>query len=1005
MTVASLLLLGEPRVVIDGETKPVGSAKQQALLASLVVDGEVAVRVERIIDRLWGGQPPATARKNVQVLVGQLRTLLGNTDAIRFAGDAYVLDRSLVLVDVEEFERLRAAASRHADAGHWYEAVELAETALELWRGYAFGRVRDELWATLRANDLEETRLDVIELHVECELQLGHHDRMTPYLSELVSRHGDRARFHELRIRACAGAGLQAHALEACRDALAALDADESAFVHELQRRILRQDEALLPARLPGGPAPPTVPRSSNEFVGREPELDDLRQLVRDGVRIVTVTGPGGAGKTRLASELARRMHDRFEQVVWLDLTQLREGAALSPMIVRAFGIAGGSEDPLETVARAIGNRRLLVVFDNFEHVLADGGIVQQLADATSRAVFISTSRAPLGMPGEQEYRLASFSIDTGHHADAVALFMGRARAVDGCVDDSPECQSLVRELCSRVDGLPLGIELAAARTALLTPSQLLERLDGDSSILRTRNPAVPARQRSLRDLVAWSYQLLDEGERNLLACVAAFTGPVHVQYLREVVRSNGSDDAVTDELLRSLRHKQLVVGDDDEDGARWALLDTVREFVLDGNVDAETLDAVDSRLLELVRSAYGEGPLAQRQCQELSREISNVLGAIDRALPDAPVRAAQLYGMLQRYYMTRGSYAEGEAYGDRVLQAVGSSTSVDVARAKVVAAVCFDVRGRREEAGRLAGEAIDVFRDAGLHDEELRALLLKVDFLRFAGDTDGAYELVERIRALATLLDQPWALGRASFTIGCLYLDMGRRSESIEEYRRALTLLGRSDDDYWRANAKVMWLVQTASAEHVIQHVAELSEVSEMLLEAGHFAYAAFTRCIQLGMLVEFERYAECADLSSNVLDAASRAGDAVHSAYACANLAYAMLQLGRHAESRTRALQALELGHETSYSQFSDIACFCLASLADLEGDRELASAALSVIDPTLLDLDYEMDRRLDEGIRRLSAELGAKPIRRSEADRLSAMGGVLDMARSRSISSHPA
>ena len=485
-------ILGPLRVAGPGGEIPVAGAKRRALLAVLLLEHrDGVVSADRLIDELWGEHPPATAAKSLQVHVSQLRQELGEGQPIVTRPGGYAVELAPGALDLERFERHLDDARRLRAAGDQEGAAAELRAGLDLFRGPALSDVELLGRASSEGARLEGVRLAALEDRLELDLALGRHGEAIPELEALVGDHPYRERLHAHLMLALYRAGRQADALDAYRRARAAL-VDELGLepgpeLQRLEAAILAQDPALESAERPAPKAPapaPALPPLASSLVGREAELAELEALIRDpAIRLVTVMGPGGVGKTRLALELAHRLSGDF-----------RDGARFVPLA------AVDSGERLEEELQVEGET--LVVLDNFEQLVDAAPAVAALLAREPAVTVLATSQAALRLTGEHEVPLAPLTAEP-----AAALFVRRSRDVD-------PGDPAIPEICRRLDGLPLAIELAAARTRLLSPAAILERLGRRLDLLTGGPRDAPERQRTLRAAIEWSHDLLDERER-----------------------------------------------------------------------------------------------------------------------------------------------------------------------------------------------------------------------------------------------------------------------------------------------------------------------------------------------------------------------------------------------------------------------------------------------------------------------------------------------------------
>ncbi|MEV0526590.1 BTAD domain-containing putative transcriptional regulator [Streptomyces sp. NPDC050439] len=636
----------------QGAPLPVGGRRLRALLAVLALRTDRTVPVEALIAEVWAeDEPPTDAPAALQALVGRLRRALGRT-AIASDPGGYRLTATPEDVDLHRFERLvsegRAALARHDPAA----AAGLLGEALTLWRGPALADLPDRSAATRP----EALLADATRARVEARLLLGHASDVVPELRELTSAQPYDETLHALLIRALRAAGRGADALAAYENArrtLAdALGADPGPELRALHAELLKGDPGS-PEDLehPGHPERPDRPQRPHRkgnlrprltsFVGREPELAAIRSDMRRA-RLVTLTGPGGSGKTRLAEEAAAG-HPQ----AWLaELAPLDHPEAVPGAVVSALGLretvlmtselsALPQGDPTALLIEYCAPRSLLLLLDNCEHVIgAAADLAQTLLTHCPDLTVVATSREPLGVPGEFVRPVEPLPPDPAHR-----LFTERAMAVRP--DFAPENDTeAVAEICRRLDGLPLAIELAAARLRLLTPRQIADRLDDRFRLLTSGSRTVLPRQQTLRAVVDWSWDLLEESERTVLREVSVFAGGWDLAAAEAVCTGPAAD------LIGALVDKSLLIAEPTATGdMRYRMLETIHEYATERAAECPELRTAAAHrhtahfraLVEqaepLLRSAE-QLPWIQR----LETELDNLRAALQRTIESREV-------------------------------------------------------------------------------------------------------------------------------------------------------------------------------------------------------------------------------------------------------------------------------------------------------------------------------------------------------------------------------
>ncbi|MFR9803326.1 ATP-binding protein [Pseudonocardia sp. RS010] len=528
-------LLGPVGVVVDGQERSVGRGAERALLALLALRAGQAVSPARLIDDLWGDRLPEDPGNALQTRVSKLRRALaaaGAPGGVVTRAPGYVLEVEPRRVDAlraaELIERARRADGRRAE--------ELYTEALELWRGDPLAEFASEGWAGLERTRLEELRLTAVEDRARLRLAAGRGTEVLAEVEPLVAAHPLRERLRGHQMTALYQAGRQAEALAVYADLRRALaeqlGLDPSPELEALHDAILRHRADLAPTPAAGGRPP--LPTRLTAVLGRDEELTRVARLCRDR-RLVTLTGPGGAGKTTLATEAARSVSDRFpDGVVLVELAGVADPARVAVAVLDAIGPAGDAAvDPVERLVATLRDGRLLLVVDNCEHVVdACAVLVERVLVGCPAVHVLATSREPLAVPGEVQLPVRPLPTppdgagpDELAANDAVRLFAERAWAArPGFVLDGTTLGP-VAEICRRLDGLPLALELAAARVGVLPVEQIAARLSDRFALLTSGPRTAAARHRTLQATLDWSHALLDDDEQVLLRRLAVFRG------------------------------------------------------------------------------------------------------------------------------------------------------------------------------------------------------------------------------------------------------------------------------------------------------------------------------------------------------------------------------------------------------------------------------------------------------------------------------------------------
>ncbi|MEU2269251.1 BTAD domain-containing putative transcriptional regulator [Streptomyces olindensis] len=642
----------------DGTAVPVGGARLRALLTVLALRAGRTVPVALLVDEVWDGDPPADAPGALQALVGRLRRALG-ADAVASAEGGYRLTAAPDDIDLHRFERLAGEGLRALADGDPAKAAVVLDDALALWRGPALADLPDRAAEAAR---WDTRRLDVLRARHTAALALGQAEQSLPELTALCDSHPLDEPLQALRLRALRDAGRTAEALAAYEDVRRLL-ADRLGTDPGPELRALHTE--LLDAPGPGGPpvahraaAPPESPVAPapgnlrarlTSFIGRETDIETIRADLT-AARLVTLLGPGGAGKTRLSQEAAEAVRHAMPGGVWLaELAPVDDPAAVPEAVLTAVGaretvlygagaegiraaVADRLDDPVDRLAEHCSRPDMLLILDNCEHVAdAAARLAEELLARCPDLTVLATSREPLGVPGELLRPVEPLP-------EPVALRLlaerGAAARPGFRIEDDPEACA---EICRRLDGLPLAIELAAARLRMLTPRQIADRLDDRFRLLTSGSRTVLPRQQTLRAVVDWSWDLLDEDERDVLRRLSVFSGGCDLPAAEAVC------GPVALEALGSLVDRSLVVaappGEQADGEMRYRLLETVAEYAAERldesgrRAEAERAHLTYFRELARTTDPLLRGPGQLAAMHRLEREYENLRTALRHAV------------------------------------------------------------------------------------------------------------------------------------------------------------------------------------------------------------------------------------------------------------------------------------------------------------------------------------------------------------------------------------
>jgi predicted ATPase/DNA-binding SARP family transcriptional activator len=684
-------VLGPLEAVDNGRRLNLGGARQQAVLASLLMHADQTVPLERLVDWLWDDAPPETAQKTIRVYISRLRKLLPG-GAIERRPGGYTLRLDGPGLDLRQFEHDAEEGRSALAGGDHHEAADLLRHALNLWRGPALAGLGSE--ALVReAERLEELRLRTLEDRLEADLACGQHRDLVGELQALVAEQPLRQRLTAHLMLALYRSGRASEALEVYRQTrrllVDELGLEPGEELRALERAILRADPALeLPTI-----APSNLPAQATPLVGRERELGEVLDLLREK-RLLTLTGPGGVGKTRLAQQAASELADEFRDGVWfVSLAALRDPDLVLPTVGRTLNVS----EP-QTLEQYLREKQLLLVLDNFEQLLEAAPQLAELLGQAPNLKLLVTSRESLHLAGEQGYPVPPLT-----DSEAERLFLERAQATTPGFRPNAH----VPAICRRLDNLPLALELAAARVNVLSPETLLVRLEQRLPLLTGGPRDAPERQRTLRATTQWSYELLVPEEERLFTNLAVFVGGCTLEAAEQVV---GADlDGLQSLVDKSLLHQ---IGD------RFLMLETIREFSLE--LLGQTGDVQDLRrrharfFAELLRSSkdpHGRMTIAGRPFRErVAPDTDNVRTAVEWTLAGDDVELA-----LELIYASDAlstlSLRELANWSDRALQRADSIGEATAAQAYRDAAFSKVLLGELVEAHELCQRSVALYR------------------------------------------------------------------------------------------------------------------------------------------------------------------------------------------------------------------------------------------------------------------------------------------------------
>ncbi|GAA2255075.1 BTAD domain-containing putative transcriptional regulator [Actinomadura luteofluorescens] len=801
-----------PLDVRDAAARPVEVAgrRLRALLVRLAAEAGRPVSAERLLDDLWEGSPPGG--NALQALVSRLRGVAGR-DMVEHGPAGYRLGIDPAEIDAVAFERAVAAARAEQDPGARADGLR---AALALWRGPALADVADSDFAHPTIVRLEELRLAAVEDRVDAEIAAGLPVPPVAELEPLAAAHPLRERLRGQLMRALYAAGRQADALEVyeeTRRALAdRLGVDPSPELAAVHLSILRR-EATAPPPEPAPavprPARSNLPAQLTSFVGREEESQRVGKLLRE-TRLVTLTGPGGAGKTRLAGESAAALLDEMPDGVWFvplapvsdpgDVVQAVLSALAVPENVRPAETRAVVR-PLDRLTDFLATRRTVLVLDNCEHLIdAVARLVDHVVAHADGVRVLATSREPLGITGESLCPVPSLPLPAEDDADpadalgyaSVRLFADRAAAVrPGFAVDAGSVADVVA-ICRALDGIPLAIELAAARLRSLTPGQVAARLGDRFRLLTGGSRTALPRHRTLRAVVDWSWDLLDETERAVLRRLAVFAGGATPDAAVRVCGLDAPDapdpqDVI--DVIAALIDKSLVMADGDTD-VRYRLLETVRVYAAERLEEAgETRRVRDAHAAYLIEFAERAEPELRRHDQlvwsaRLAAERENITVVFRHVTEVGDVEAAlRLVGALVWFWILRDMERESGGWTVAVRDMAGGAAppgleeqyAISVVAAAMVTEMTKESGPTQESLRRAMSDAAAAVPPVPMHP---LLALAETGASMFGGDMAEVRRSLGRIRDHA----DPWVRAVVRVILAHMGINHGEIDDAAEQ-------------------------------------------------------------------------------------------------------------------------------------------------------------------------------------------------------------------------------
>jgi predicted ATPase/DNA-binding SARP family transcriptional activator len=908
----SISILGPVEVRYDGEVVALPAGKTTELLVRLALDAGVTIRAERLLEDLWG-ESDSTEINTLHSKVSMLRRALGDSAAVTGGRNGYTLNVDPSSVDAIEIQRVATFANDCSTRGEHRAAVDACGRALEMFRGDILSGAGEGDWVNPHRVHLEEVQLGLVHDLLAARLELGDAAEVIGELEALVARHPLRESLWVLLITALYRSNRQVDALAAYQRVRTHLSDEMGLFpgpqLQALERQVLVHDPALDGiARGPTASSSVNVgnlPALASQLVGRDTDVEQVSGLLTHG-RLVSVVGPAGVGKTRLAVEIARR--HQVPGGAWLvRLDTTRAPSAIPQVVGAAFGLVGATEAMILDRVRAT---EILVVLDNCEHVLEPAAdLCARLLDAAPRLRILVTSQVPLGLDGEIVHVLEPLAM-----ADSMTLFAQRATDRRTSFRLDADTAAAVEEVCRSLDGLPLAIELAAARTKALSVQEIARRLEDRFSLLSDPSGRRQERHRALSTAIGWSYDLLFPDEQNGLCALAWFADGAPLAAAEHVAVALGVPAASTVDVFARLADRSLVTADIATTGeVRYRLLDSVGAFARGRLDEAGLTDRARAAHAEWFEMASVVALDEQRTAKQarhvafLRTERANLDAALGWTAANDPAHGLRIALGFGWASVILGEGGIGAERLRLALHACGSSTT-DADRALALSLIAWNESGADiERASADATLSIEIADRTGDHHVITASRFASAFVLFQRGHTGAAIDLLERWHADAQPETTVWdrgmhaiLLGFASFAAG----DSQRAGAAGAEAERLLPLVG---DD---------WL-------------------------ASHFEAI-------LGQLAQIElRYPDAAAHLTRAAQAARRSHMTATEGFHLASLGVVLHQSGDHETAIATFEEAIRLATAVGLMRIAAFTRVRLGTLLHGLGEVEPARAALSTAD----------------------------------------------------------